>query len=373
MTREELLKVHIDEVNSENYLELKHVIDELPKPVNGLGRFEDIICRIGCAQHTMNPDIEKKALVIMCADNGIIEEGVTEEGGYVTGMIAGKIADGEAAICLMADTAGVKVIPVDIGINGCVEKEGLVNKKVANGTKNFLKEPAMTEEQMLQAIETGINIVKELKDDGFGLICTGEMGIGNSTTSMAVICAIIEGDPSVLTGRGTYSISDYGLAKKIDVISSGLHTYGYDMQDLGYSNMGGYGDFDSIRHDAERVMDIVMNLGGLDIAGLIGIYIGGAMYHIPVVVDGIISAAAALAADNIVPGCRKYCIGSHYGKERATELVFQELELNPVINADVIMGEGTGAVMLTPVLDMVIRVFNELGSFEGIELKEFED
>ena len=358
MTREELLAIKIDEAPQDIYYELKRFIDNIPKPVDGLGLFEDLICKIASAQHTTEPDIHEKALVVMCADNGVLEEGVTEMGGYMTGYTAKRMADGVSSVSYMAEIAGVRVIPVDIGINGDIEGKNLLVNKIAKGTKNFTKEPAMTEEETLSAIEYGINFVKKLKDEGVGIICTGDMGIGNTTTTVAVACAILEGDPEALTGRNT-GMSDAIYKRKMDVIFEALHKYGYDSDEMKFSSFGDYN-----ATDPSRVFEMVMNLGGLDIAGLIGIFIGGAMYHLPVVVDGITPAAAALAADTIIPGCKQYMLGSHFGKEPATEIVFQALELQPVINADMAMGEGVGAVMLMPMLDMVVNVAKNLGSAE---------
>lgn len=357
MTKEELLSMQIEEAPQDIYFEVKRFIDNIPKPVDGLGKYEDLVCKIASAQHSAKPDIKNKALVVMCADNGVLEEGVTEMGGYMTGLIATKMAKGESSVNYMAEIAGVKVIPVDIGINGDINEENLLNKKIAKGTKNFIKESAMTMEQELDAIQVGIDLVKKLKDDGVGIICTGDMGIGNTTTAVAVICAILEGDPAALTGRNT-GMSNAIYHRKMDVIFDALHKYGYDMD----NTMFDYENSDRAAKEANRVLDIVMNVGGLDIAGLMGLFIGGALYHVPIVVDGILPAAAALAVENIIPGCRQYMIGSHFGKEPATEIVFQELELDPVINAEMAMGEGVGAVMLMPMLDMVVNVANNLGS-----------
>ncbi|MDO4187758.1 MAG: nicotinate-nucleotide--dimethylbenzimidazole phosphoribosyltransferase [Lachnospiraceae bacterium] len=362
MTRRELISTEIELPKDEVYYQIKRIIDNLPKPVDGLGKFEDLICKIGSMQDTIHPDIKEKALVVMCADNGILEEGVTEVGGYMTGLICKKMADGEASVCYMADIAGVKVMPVDIGINGDIEGKNLIVNKIAKGTKNFVKEPAMTEEQVLEAIKTGMDIVTKLKSEGYGLICTGDMGIGNTTTAVALICAILEGDPEALAGRGA-GASDAIHKRKLDAIFEGLHIYGYDGS-AGFSSLSGYDSPYGMGQDAGRIVEMVMNLGGLDIAGLIGIFIGGAINHIPVVVDGILPAAAALAADNIIPGCKSYMLGSHFGKEPATEIVFEELEIDPVINADMAMGEGVGAVMLMPMLDMVMSMYNNLGTEE---------
>lgn len=364
MTREELLSITIEKTSDEKYQEIKNTLGELEKPVDGLGRFEEIICKIGAIGQTSKPDISNKTLVVMCADNGILEEGVSDVGGYVTGVTAKNMSEGKSLVNLLAENSGINILPIDIGINGDIEGGSLLVNKIAKGTKNFLKEPAMSEEEALSAISFGIDIVKKLKDEGTGIILTGDMGVGNSTTAVALICAILEGDPNVLTGRSV-GLSDSLYQNKLNVIFEGLHKYGYDLDNI--LVFGGY-DIDR-REDKqkERVFEMVTNLGGLDIAGLIGIYIGGAMYHVPVVVDGIISAAAALAAENMINGCKDYMIGSHFGKEPATEIVFNELELEPVINAEMTAGEGVGAVMLMPLIDMVMNMYYKLKPSEELD------
>lgn len=364
MTREELLSITIDKTSEEKYREIKETLSELEKPVDGLGRFEEIICKIGAIKQTAKPDISNKTLVVMCADNGILEEGVSDVGGYVTGATTKNMSDGKALVNLLAENSCIKILPIDIGINGDIEGKNLLVNKIAKGTKNFLKEPAMSEEEALNAISFGIDLVKRLKDDGTGIICTGDMGVGNSTTAVALICAILEGDPNVLTGRSA-GLSDSLYQNKLNVIFEGLHKYGYDLDSI--LVYGGCDFSEREEKQKERVFEMVTNLGGLDIAGLIGLYIGGAIYHVPVVVDGIISAAAALAAENMINGCKDYMIGSHFGKEPATEIVFNELEIEPVITADMSAGEGVGAVMLMPLIDMVMNMYYKLKPSEELD------
>lgn len=369
MTREELFNLNIEPTSEEIYFEIKRILDNSPKPVDGLGKFEDMIGKIASAQNTSKPSTENKALVIMCSDNGIVEEGITQTGAYVTGLITKSIAEGNSIVNFMAEKAGVNVIPVDIGVNGDIINDNLLVKKPAKGTKNFVKEPAMTEEQMLSCIETGINLVKELKEKGTDIICTGDVGIGNTATAAAVICAILEGDPQVLTGRSS-ALSEIGYGRKIDTIFEGIKKYGYDRDVIGFGATAGMDEFERNNHISNKVFEMVMNVGGFDIAGLIGVYIGGAMNNVPIVVDGIVSASAALAADYMLPGCKQYIIGSYMGKEPASEIVFQELGISPVITADMFMGEGTGSVMLMPILDMITNVFNNLSLEEGPDMEQ---
>lgn len=369
MTREQLLNLTIDEIPEENYFEIKRILDNSPKPIDGLGRFEDMIANIACAQHTSKPCVDNKVLVVMCSDNGVVEEGITQTGAYVTGLITKNIADGCSIVNYMAEKAHVKIMPVDIGVNGDINSDNIIVKKVAKGTKNFVKEPAMTEEQMLSCVEAGIEIVKQLKEEGINIICTGDVGIGNTATATAVICSILEGDPEVLTGRSS-ALSEIGYGRKVDTVFEGIKKYGYNTDVIGYNATAYMSEEERTAHISNTVFEMVMNVGGFDIAGLVGIFIGGALYHIPVVVDGIVSAASALAADYILPGCKKYIIGSYMGKEPASEIVFQELGIAPVITAEMFMGEGSGSVMLMPILDMLVNVFNNLSLEEGPDMEQ---
>jgi len=359
MTREELFGIRIDSIEEDITAEIDRRINELAVPDNGLGRFEGTIRQIGGAQHTSEPRINNKAVVIMCADNGITEEGVSQNLSYTTNNMAKNIISGKAPSALMADAAGIEIIPVDIGINADTEDSGLYDYKVAKGTKNFLKEPAMTEEQALKAIETGIKIVKSLKINDTEIICAGEIGAGNTTTSVSVICAILAGDPYAITGRGA-GLTDEAFNNKISVIADALHKYGYDRDEMIFESIANIDYCGGHEREKSRAFEMVCNVGGLDIAGLIGVFIGGALCHIPIVIDGVCSAAAAVAAESIVPGCRHYMIASHAGKEPALEIVFGDLGLEPIIDASLCLGEGCGAMMLMPMLDMAMKVFDNM-------------
>ena len=213
----------------------------------------------------------------------------------------------------------------------------------------------MTTEEALNAIEAGIECVKELKDKGYGITATGEMGIGNTTTSTALMCALTGVSPEEYTGRGS-GLTDEGLKRKLQVIKEGLARY------------AGKGRADS----PEEAFEVLCCLGGLDIAALAGVFIGGALYGMPVVVDGLISAAAALAAERIVPGCREYMLASHAGREKGAGLILDELSLRPVIHADLALGEGTGAVMLFPLLDMACALYSDGTAFEETSIEKYE-
>lgn len=208
----------------------------------------------------------------------------------------------------------------------------------------------MTEEEAVRAIFTGIEMVFQCKEKGYKLLATGEMGIGNTTTSSAVTAALLGCGAAEVTGRGA-GLNDEKLVHKQELITEAIDRYGLK------------------EADALRILETV---GGLDIAGLAGVCIGGALYHVPVVLDGVISMSAALLAERLVPGTKAYLIPSHKGKEPAVERLAEELELTPVIDAGLALGEGTGAVMLFPLLDMALSVYQDRTTFADIHIEQYE-
>ena len=342
--------------------------DSVAKPLGSLGRFEDIVARIGAVLKTEEIDIRKRAVLVMCADNGIVSEGVSQSGQDVTAAVSGWMGRNESSVCRLAAEAKSDVIPVDIGINTEGTPKGVIDKKIRRGTADFLKEPAMTAEELEQAIETGIELVRDLKEKGYTILATGEMGIGNTTTSAAV-CAVLTGLPvDRVTGRGA-GLDDEGLIRKREVVSQALDKYGFSSLNSKSRNGNIENNSNKTR---EYTMEVLRTVGGLDIAGLTGVYIGGALYNIPVVIDGYISAVAALAADRILPGTRDIMIASHMGREAGMGPVLDELGVSPVIDADLALGEGTGAVMIFPLLDMVLKLYKEGLRFDETEVARYE-
>ena len=323
------------------------------KPLNSLGILEDDIVKIAGIQRTSQISLEKRGLFIFCADNGIVEENVTQTGMEVTAVVTENMTRGNSSVCIMAERAGVNVFPVDMGVATDVrsgDRYPLINEKIAYGTKNFNNMPAMKREEAIQAIKTGIKLMAGLSDRGYGLAATGEMGIGNTTTSSAVAALLLKQDPKRLTGRGA-GLNDEGLKRKLNVIEKAVKTYGPVCRDE---------------------VDILAAVGGFDLAGLTGVFLGGAIYRIPVLLDGFISAAAALLAERIYPGCREFMIASHVSAEPAGRLLLDELGLSPFIHAGMCLGEGTGAVAAIPLLDMAFDVYHKMSSFEDIQIKAYE-
>lgn len=321
--------------------------DGLGKPLGSLGRLEKALIQIAGIQRTGDVHIDRKALVIMCADNGVVEEGVTQCGQEVTATVAENFLDEKSCVAIMCRRAGTKICPVDIGM--AVDTPRVEKRKIAYGTKNMAKEPAMTREQVVQALEVGIHMVEELKEKGYGIIATGEMGIGNTTTSSAVTAVLLEQDPAEVTGRGA-GLSGTGLKKKISVIRDAIALH---------------------KPKKEDPIDVLAKVGGLDIAGMAGVFLGGAACRIPVVADGFISCVAALCAIRICPAVKDYVITSHKSKEPATMMILEALDIPVFLDCDMCLGEGTGAVTIYPILDMALAVYGGMCTFSDNQMENY--
>ena len=346
-------------INRDAVMKAKAHWNGIAKPLHGLGLMEEIITQIAGIQNTVDVHIDKRAVIVMCADNGIVEEGVTQTGQDVTAVVSCNMADGISSVCRMAACSKTDVIPVNIGIAADKLADGtdvgtykdLVNRRVMTGTRNFLKEPAMSQEQLIQAVLEGIKQVEWCSEQGYNILATGEMGIGNTTTSTALASILLNLEPEAVTGRGA-GLDDSGLKRKVDVITKAKEMYG---------------------RCADNPLKLLQSIGGLDIAGLVGVYIGGAVYGIPVVADGVIATVAALIAVKLQPEINDYIIVSHQGKEPAMKALLDSLRKKAVIHAELALGEGTGAVMMFPLLDMALQVYRENTTFDDIQIAAYED
>ena len=320
------------------------------KPLFSLGKLEDTVIKMAGIKGTANYQIEKKGLIIMCADNGVVEEGVTQTGQEVTAIVADNFTKHATSVCAMCDVAKVDIFPIDIGMAADVPSVTKKEKKVSYGTKNFAKEPAMARKDVFKAIEIGILAVKEAAEEGYDLLATGEMGIGNTTTSSAVATVLLEKEAAQMTGRGA-GLSGAGLEKKIRVIENAILKHQPDKND---------------------VIDVLSKVGGLDIAGLTGIFLGGAVYGVPVLIDGFISSVAALCAAKLNDNAADYMLASHVSKEPAGKMVLDELGLSPMLTCDMCLGEGSGAVAAIPVIEMGLSVYRQMGTFEDIQVERYQ-
>ena len=311
----------------------KHQWDSIAKPLGSLGALERIVMDIAALTGDPKVDISKRAAVVCCADNGVVAEGVTQTGQEVTARMAAEMVSMNSSVCRMAKTAHADVIPVDLGMVRRVA--GVLDRHVMDGTQDIARRPAMTREQALQALSVGVELVKELKDRGYRLLISGEMGIGNTTTSSALVASLMNLPAETVTGRGA-GLSDAGLQRKIWAIERAIAVN---------------------RPDPGDPLDVLSKLGGLDICGMAGLFIGGAIHGVPVVIDGFISAVAALMAERLCPGSTIAMIPSHCSEEPAAKRVLAALNKYPIIFANMRLGEGTGGVCMLPLLDMALAVY----------------
>ncbi len=357
MTCEELFQINIPKPDRNYWKQARAAWDSISKPLDGLGDFETLICQIAAIEGKVIPEISKRELVVFCADNGVVKEGISQSTQEITRQVALCLGQGISSACCLARSVSASVLPVDVGIN-CEEPiAGVLGKKVALGTEDFLEKPAMTKEQALQAMEIGIEIAKMEAQKGIHILATGEMGIGNTTTTTAVLCELLHLNSDELTGRGA-GLDDKKLTRKKEVIMQGMERY---------SQL-----FEEAKDEKYRAFEILRCLGGLDIAAMSGLFIGCGIYRIPVVIDGVISAVAALLAEYMVPGVSEYMIPSHCGREQGTKMALQKLGKNAFINGNMALGEGTGALMLFPLMDSALYFFREGLRFEGAGIENYE-
>ncbi|MBQ2865281.1 MAG: nicotinate-nucleotide--dimethylbenzimidazole phosphoribosyltransferase [Clostridia bacterium] len=321
--------------------------DSIAKPLNGLGRLETVVTKIAALTENSCVGIGKRAVAVFCADNGVVCEGVTQTDASVTATMAAQIRDHRSSVCLMAAAAGADVFAHDMGMLKPVE--GVEGCHIADGTGNIAVGPAMTREVAEMAIKYGMDLVLRYSNEGYKILVTGEMGIGNTTTSSAVASQLLDMPVEQVTGRGA-GLSDSGLERKLAVIKKAVEVNAPDKNDP---------------------LDVLSKLGGFDIAGMVGMFIGGAVYRVPIVVDGLISSVSALIAARLCPNCRSAMIASHTSKEPAAKAILDELELEPVIYADMKLGEGTGGVCMLPLLDMALSVYHGSAEFEDTGIEKY--
>ncbi len=356
MTKNELWNMEICEPDRDIYRKAIQRFDTVCKPIDGLGEFERIIARIAAIQRTEKPFLSKKVLAILCADNGVVAEGVSQTEHSVTAKVARLMGERRSVAGIMLKPYGADSMVYDVGMKDEAVFDGVQDRKIARGTGNMAVEPAMTEEECLRAIRTGIDIAGELQED-YGLIATGEMGIGNTTTSTALISLLLSEGVTRIVGRGA-GLTEERFERKIRVIEGSIRRAEQELSGIDDSR--------------ERAFQALRQLGGLDIAAMAGIFIGGAIHHRPVVIDGLISAAAAAVAAAMVPGTENYMLASHTGKEKGTKLVLDALGLTPVISAGLALGEGTGAILLFPLIDMAYSVYENGPFFQDAQMEAYK-
>jgi nicotinate-nucleotide--dimethylbenzimidazole phosphoribosyltransferase len=326
--------------------------NKLTKPAGSLGRLEEISIQLAGMKADPCPKVDRKAVIVMAADHGVALEGVSAFPAEVTPQMVLNFLQGGAAINVLARQAGAGVTIVDIGVASDFDPSlpGLLHRKIAHGTRNMAKGPAMTVAEAEKAIATGIDVLTQVAEKGLDLIATGDMGIGNTTPSSAIV-AVMTGLPvAKVTGRGT-GVDDAGLAHKIKIIEQAIALN---------------------KPDPNNALDVLCKVGGLEIAGLAGVMIAAAARRIPVVVDGFISTAAAMIAVGLVPDVRNYLFGSHKSVEIGHQFMHKHLGLVPLIDLNLRLGEGTGAVLAFHLIEAASRILREMATFTeaGVSDKE---
>ncbi|WP_342481264.1 nicotinate-nucleotide--dimethylbenzimidazole phosphoribosyltransferase [Paenibacillus sp. FSL L8-0340] len=318
-------------------------LNSLTKPPGSLGRLEALAVRLAGISGVEQPSYGKRTVVVMAADHGVCSEGVSAFPQEVTVQMAHNFLSGGAAVNVLARQGGAEVKLVDIGIGGDLSHPELIDRKVRRGTSNMAQGPAMSREEALRAILAGVNVAEEAVSSGTEILITGEMGIGNTTASAAVLCAL-EGIPAeTAVGRGT-GIDDERLRHKIAVVERALQINAPDPDDA---------------------IDVLAKVGGLEIAGLAGLILGAAAARVPVVLDGFISGAAALAAKALAPESIHYMIASHVSGEQGHKLMLERLGLEALLDLGLRLGEGTGGALCLHLIEAVCRIMREMATFES--------
>lgn len=331
--------------------------DSIAKPIDSLGLLEDMVVKLCRIQGKEAPyDLSKRALLVLCADHGVVAEGVTQTDGGVTKIVSENFAKGCSTVNYMARSAGVDVYTVDVGINAPSYKEkklktgAVTDRKIARGCGNIAAEPAMTRQQCLQAINTGTELVKELKDMGYTIIATGEMGIGNTTPTSALAAVFLNQPAEAVTGKGA-GLSKEGISKKCRVVAKAAAR----VREKGLTDP----------------IDILAEAGGYEIAAMAGVYLGGVKWRLPIVIDGAISSIAALAANRIDCRAADYMLASHESNELTGKLALHALGLQAPVHGGMCLGEGTGAMTLFPLLSMAMEVYKNMGTFTEYSIEAY--
>ncbi|MEC0248218.1 nicotinate-nucleotide--dimethylbenzimidazole phosphoribosyltransferase [Paenibacillus chitinolyticus] len=318
-------------------------LDNLTKPPGSLGKLEDMARQLAGITGEVMPDMSRKAIVVMAADHGVCEEGVSAFPQEVTRQMVMNFLQGGAAVNVLARHAGAEVVCVDIGVNADLEHPDLFTRKVRKGTANMAREAAMTREEALQAIRAGIEVADELAGRGVRVLATGEMGIGNTTASSALLSVLGGIALEDAVGRGT-GIDDARWLHKQEVVRRAIEVN---------------------KPDADDALDVLAKVGGLEIAGLTGVILGAAKNACPVVIDGFISSAAALVASRLAPESQPYMIASHQSHEQGHGRMLEAVGLSPMLHMDMRLGEGTGAALCFTLMDAAGKIMREMASFES--------
>lgn len=326
-------------------------LDNKTKPLGSLGRLEEFARRYAAISGSLEPSTWKKVIFTFAADHGVVEEGISAFPKEVTVQMVFNFLAGGAGVNVLANHVRAEVLVVDIGVDHDFgDTPGLIGRKVARGTRNFAKGPAMTREEAVAALEVGIELANGCKAEGVAMVGTGEMGIGNTTPSSAIVAAISGRPVADLTHRGT-GINDEALVRKVRVIEEGLAVN---------------------RPDPTDPVDVLAKVGGLEIAGIAGLILGCAANRIPVVVDGFISTAGALIAAELNPLVKDYLFAAHQSVEIGHAVMLERLGTAPILDLKMRLGEGTGAALAMGLVEAGVKILKEMATFEEAGVAEGE-
>ncbi|WP_249730597.1 nicotinate-nucleotide--dimethylbenzimidazole phosphoribosyltransferase [Paenibacillus sp. J2TS4] len=329
--------------------EAQQRLDSLTKPPGSLGRLEVVARQVAGmtggfeAAEGENGILGNKAVVVMAGDHGVCEEGISAFPQEVTPQMVLNFLNGGAAVNVLARHAGAEVVCVDMGVCADMDHPDLVHRKIRKGTSNMVNGPAMSLEEAEQAVQTGFELVSGLADQGYRIFATGEMGIGNTTASSALLAVLAGIGLEQAAGRGT-GINDATWRHKQEVIRRAIETN---------------------QPDANQPLEVLAKLGGFEIAGLVGVILGAAARKCPIVIDGFISSAAALVASRLAPLATGYMLASHLSQEQGHGQLLEAIGLTPMIHMDMRLGEGTGAVLSFHLVEAAMKIINEMATFES--------
>lgn len=316
-------------------------LDTLIKPIGSLGRLEDLSVQLAGITGNVVGSYRRKATVILCADNGVYEEGVSAAPQSVTLMQTLNFGKGITGIGVLSGLAGSDMIVVDIGVNGEVATDTVLDRKIRKATSNLAKMPAMSREEALRAIDIGFEQVRALYESGYSVVGTGEMGLANTTTASLVVLSLTGCKLEEATGKGAGLTSEAFEHKKQVVRRA----------------------FEMHQPNPEDPIDVLSKVGGFDIAGMVGVFLGAAYYRMPVIIDGVISAAAALAAHMLCPDAKHYMVPSHRSDEPGYAPAMRALSLEPYFHLGMRLGEGTGCPFAFLLIDAAERVIRDMATF----------
>ncbi len=325
-------------------------LHDMGKPLGSLGVLEEDLIALAGAQGTPDVDLSRRRVAVFCADNGVVAQGVTQCGQEVTAIVTENLARRATTVCIMADHSNCDVLPINIGVARPVSGEKILQRPIRMGTADMTREPAMTPAECEAAILVGVETALRSREEGYRILLTGEMGIGNTTSSSAVASVLLGTPVEEMTGRGA-GLSSEGLARKIGAIRTAIALHA---------------------PDPANPLDVLSKVGGLDLAGMVGLCLGGAYCRTPVLLDGFISNVAALIAVRLCPSVSDYILASHVSAEPAGRRLLEALGKKPLLCAEMRLGEGTGAVAALGPLDLMTAVYREMLCFDEIGVDHYE-